>query len=151
MEQEFYADCGFYKDKLKGSITTLCGRVVGITNTDSGEGSIIDIETGLCLSNGVGNTIEIATKTMSILMDMQESKKQEQIKKFNNLPVAEPNKIVVRTNLRQISGMINYKYFNCNITDTDEGLRMELEESQLYTPEECNLIIDQIQELLAIK
>ena len=153
--KEFYADCGFYKDKLTGSVTTLCGRAVGVSYRD-GYYYATDIETGLSLQCGEQATTEKqclkeAEKTVVFFDSLTKEKIEEQIRKFERLPIAEPNKIVIRNAERRISGMLNYKYFTCGITDTPEGSRLELEEAQLFEQAERDMIIDQIQELLAMK
>jgi len=150
--KEFYADCGFYKDKLTGSVTTLCGRAVGVSYRD-GFYYTTDIETGLNLCGGYQNATENeslceAQKNIPALKSLSEETIKRQIKKFNSLPIAEPDKIVIRSAERRISGMLNYKYFNCGITDTPEGLRLELENAEVFEEAERDMIIDQIEGIL---
>ena len=152
-KKEFYIDYGFYKEKVTGSVVTLYDRDVGIAYRD-GYYYATDVETGLNLRAGDTTEKECIKETkdlMNFFDTFPKEKLQKQSEKLNQLPFAELNKIIIRADERKISGMLNYKYFNSIITETPEGIKIELEEAQLFTQEECDLIIDQIQELLAIK
>lgn len=153
MEQEFYADCGFYKDRIRGKIMTVRGRDVGIA-CRNGYYVATDIKTGLSLDcNGNKNLteescIKEAEETIDILNKAGEDRIQKQIEKFESLPISEKDKIIIRKNERLISGMLNYRYFECSITDGEFGATIELKDANLYLKEECDMIIDQIQEVL---
>ena len=149
-EEEIVANLEVLKDKIKGRVVTLCGRDVGI-GYRNGYYIATDIKTGLSLDTGNKDTtekscIKEAEKTMDILIGIDKSKLQKKIEKFESLPIAEKNKIIVRKSERLVSGMLNYRYFECSITDGEFGAIIELKDANLFSGEECDMIIDQITE-----
>lgn len=150
--KEFFADFGFYKEKIAGSVETFQSRLVGISY-QNGYYNVTDIKTGLSLYNGQnkwGNEDSViqAENMVKLLESLPKEKIEAQIKKFESLPILEKDKIIIRKNERLISGMLNLRYFECSITDSTEGMTIELKDANLFSEKECDMIIDQIQEVL---